>query len=44
MKARFDGLALSLIPSTPDEVAQYTLREQARWARLIREKGIRLDP
>ena len=44
MKARFDGLALSLIPSTPDEVAQFSLREQARWARLIREKGIRLEP
>ena len=44
MKARFDGLALELIPSTPDEVAQFTLREQARWARLIREKGIRLEP
>ena len=44
MKARFDGLALALIPSTPEEVAQFTLREQARWARLIREKGIRLEP
>ncbi len=44
MKARFDGLALALIPSTPEEVALFTLREQARWARLIREKGIRLEP
>ena len=44
MKARFDNLALELIPSTPDAVASYALREQARWARLIREKGIRLEP
>ena len=43
MKARFDGLALELIPGPADEVAQYTAREQARWARLIREKGIRLE-
>ena len=44
MKARFDTLALELIPSTPEEVGLYSLREQARWARLIREKGIRLEP
>ncbi len=43
MKLRFDGLALELIPGPADEVAQYTAREQARWARLIRDKGIRLE-
>ncbi len=43
MKARFDGLALELIPSTPEEVLQFADREQARWARLIREKNIRLE-
>ena len=43
MKARFDGLALELIPGPSDEVAKYAAREQARWGRLIREKGIRLE-
>ncbi len=43
MKARFDGLALELIPGASDEVSKYTQREQARWARLIRDKGIRLE-
>ena len=44
MKARFDGLALELIPGAADEVASYTAREQVRWAKLIRDKGIRLEP
>ena len=44
MKARFDGLALELIPGPSEEVAKYAQREQARWGRLIREKGIRLEP
>ena len=43
MRARFDALALELIPYTPDDVAVYAAREQGRWAKLIREKGIRLD-
>jgi tripartite-type tricarboxylate transporter receptor subunit TctC len=44
MKARFDGLALELIPGPSEEVAKYAQREQARWGRLIRDKGIRLEP
>jgi len=44
MKARFDGLALELIPGPFDDVAKYAAREQARWARLIRGKGTRLEP
>ncbi|WP_350295659.1 tripartite tricarboxylate transporter substrate binding protein [Limnohabitans sp. Rim8] len=43
MKARFDGLALELIPGPSEEVAKYAQREQARWGRLIRDKGIRLE-
>ena len=43
MRARFDALALELIPSSPDDVAAYAAREQGRWAKLIKEKGIRLD-
>ena len=44
MKARFDGLALELIPGAAEEVAAFAAREQTRWARLIRDKGIRLEP
>ena len=44
MKARFDGLALELIPGASEEVAKYAQREQARWGKLIRDKGIRLEP
>ena len=39
-----DGLALELIPGPADEVSKYAAREQTRWSRLIREKGIRLEP
>lgn len=44
MKARFDGLALELIPGPSEEVGKYAQREQARWSRLIRDKGIKLEP
>ena len=43
MRARFDALALELIPTPPEEVAAYAAKEQGRWAKLIKEKGIRLD-
>ena len=43
MRKRFDGLALELTPSGPEDVQRFTLQEQARWARVIREKGIRLE-
>ena len=43
MRARFDALALELIPTAPEEVSAYAAREQNRWAKLIKEKGIRLD-
>jgi tripartite-type tricarboxylate transporter receptor subunit TctC len=43
MRARFDALALELLPTTPEEVTNYAAREQSRWAKLIKEKGIRLD-
>ena len=43
MRARFDALALELLPTTPEEVTNYAAREQNRWAKLIKEKGIRLD-
>ena len=43
MRARFDALALELIPTSPEDVAAYAAKEQGRWAKLIKEKGIRLD-
>jgi tripartite-type tricarboxylate transporter receptor subunit TctC len=43
MRARFDDLALELIPSTPEEVGNFTEREQARWAKLVKDLNIRLD-
>lgn len=43
MRARFDALALELLPTTPEEVTNYAAREQSGWAKLIKEKGIRLD-
>ena len=43
MRARFDALALELIPTGPEDVASYAAKEQGRWAKLIKEKGIRLD-
>ena len=43
MKTRFDSLALELIPSAPDEVQQFADQEQARWARVIRDRNIRLE-
>ena len=43
MRARFDALALELLPTSPEEVAAYAAKEQGRWAKLIKEKGIRLD-
>ena len=43
MKARFDDLALELIPSTPEEVGKFTDREQAKWAKLVKDLNIVLD-
>jgi tripartite-type tricarboxylate transporter receptor subunit TctC len=43
MKARFDDLSLELMPSTPEEVGNFTEREQARWAKLVKDLNIRLD-
>ena len=43
MRARFDALALELIPTSPEDVAAYAAKEQGRWAKLIKENGIRLD-
>ena len=43
MKSRFDGLALDLRPTSTEEVGAFSAREQNKWARLVKEKGIRLE-
>lgn len=43
MKARFDDLALELIPSTPEEVGNFTDREQAKWSKMVKDLNIKLD-
>lgn len=43
MKQRFDPLALELIPSTAEAVDQLADQEQARWAKIVKERNIRLD-
>ena len=43
MKTRFDGLALELTPSSTEEVNAFSAREQTKWSRLVKEKGIRLE-
>jgi len=43
MKARFDGMALELVPSTPEEVGAFASREQAKWAKLVKDLNIRLE-
>ena len=43
MKTRFDGLALELTPSSTEEVSAFSAREQTKWARQVKEKGIRLE-
>ena len=43
MKARFDAMALELIPSTSEEVAAFATRERAKWAKLVADLKIRLE-
>ena len=43
MKTKFDGLALELTPSSTEEVSAFSAREQTKWSRLVKEKGIRLE-
>ncbi len=43
MKQRFDPLGLELTPTAPEGVDQLAEQEQARWAKIIKERNIRLD-
>ena len=43
MKTKFDGLALELTPTSSEEVSAFSAREQNKWSKLVKEKGIRLE-
>ena len=43
MKTRFDGLALELTPTSSEEVSAFSAREQNKWSKLVKAKGIRLE-
>ena len=43
VKARFQTLGLEALPGTPQQMAAYVQAERARWGRLIKANGIRLD-
>lgn len=40
---RFKVMGLEAIPSTPEKMATYAREEQAKWAKVIRESGIKVD-
>jgi len=44
LKRRFGAVAMELTASAPDAVTHLFAAERARWAPLIKAKGIRLDP
>ena len=43
VKARFQALALEAMPGTPQQMAQYTAAERARWGKVVQSAGVKLD-
>lgn len=43
VKARLEQLGLEPIPSTPAAMAQYAAAERAKWGRVIKANGIKVD-
>lgn len=43
MKARFDLQSAEIVASTPEQFGELIKSESARWGKVIREKGIRID-
>ncbi len=43
IKARMQVLGVEPTPSTPEQAASYAKSERARWGRVIRDAGIKLD-
>ena len=43
VKARFQVLGLEPTPSTPAQMATYTTAERVKWAKVIKDSGIKLD-
>src|SRR5690606_13781545 len=40
---KFKVMGLEAIPSTPEEMAKYSRDEEAKWAKVIRDSGIKVD-
>jgi tripartite-type tricarboxylate transporter receptor subunit TctC len=43
IQQRLEGAGAQVVGSTPEEMANYTRREFARWSKLIKAVGIRID-
>jgi tripartite-type tricarboxylate transporter receptor subunit TctC len=43
VKARLQALGLEAIPSSPEGMAQYAAAERAKWGRVIKASGIKVD-
>ena len=43
VRERFKTLDAEVVPSTPEEFRDYARRETAKWARVIKESGAKLD-
>jgi tripartite-type tricarboxylate transporter receptor subunit TctC len=43
MKTRFDLQSAEIVASTPDQFGEFIKSESAKWGKVIREKGIRID-
>jgi tripartite-type tricarboxylate transporter receptor subunit TctC len=43
MKARFDLQSAEIVASTPEQFGEFIKSESAKWGKVIREKGIRID-
>jgi tripartite-type tricarboxylate transporter receptor subunit TctC len=43
MKERFNAMAMELVGSTPQDVANLTARERTKWAAIVRKYGIKIE-
>jgi tripartite-type tricarboxylate transporter receptor subunit TctC len=43
VKTRFDAQSAEIVASTPDQFGEFIKSETAKWGKVIREKGIRID-
>ena len=43
MKEKMFGLGTEVVANTPEQFAQYIREETAKWSRIVRDAGIRLE-